>query len=217
MLKEKQKQIMAHILVPLSFLILGYSLTYIALKPVVDLGTSFIGMLITQNAPGFDGSLNSIYTGNTLTGGTVPLADVVIPDIGTHYAQITSTRIGLDAPVYFGDSYKILNRGVGHFGGSFLPGFGKTILLSGHNNTFFAPLEHIIVGDILTYQTNYGTYTYRVRETKILHYADPTAVDLTADREQLILYTCYDFSTLGGRKQQRLFVYLDRISGPDVR
>lgn len=214
--KIDKRQIMAHFIVPLSFLILGYLVSYLALKPVVDMTTSVVGMLITEKEPGFDGDLASIYEGSSLTGGTVPLKDVVIPDFGTHYARITSSRIGLDAPVYFGDSYKILNRGAGHFTGSFLPGFNKTILLSGHNNTFFAPLEHIKVGDLVGYQTNYGNYLYRVRETKILNYKDPKAVNLKGETEELVLYTCYDFSSLSGRKQQRLFVYCDRISGPEI-
>ena len=212
------KRTMAHLLMPLSFLLLAYGLGWLALRPLWDYAGNTLGMFITQTAPDFEGNLTSIYTGNTLTGGTINLADVVIPDIGTHYAQLSCLRLGMDIPVYYGDMDNILARGAGHFAGSALPGFGSTTLLAGHNNTWFRPLEYVTTGDLFTYTTNYGTYVYKVRDIKILRYDDPTAVNLTQqEKEELILYTCYDFTTLSGRKQQRLFVYCDRISGPEIR
>ena len=43
---------------------------------------------------------------------------------------------------------------------------------------------------------------------------DDTAYDLLQDKEQLIMYTCYPFEMLVGiTKQERLFVYADKISG----
>lgn len=72
-----------------------------------------------------------------------------------------------------------------------LPGEGKTILLSGHNNTFFNDLQHAEEGATVTITTHYGVYTYEVTETKILDYQDSSAYDFSREDENLILYTCY--------------------------
>lgn len=207
---------MAHFLVPLSFLISGYLFSYLLLRPVADLGLGLVGMFITEHAPDFQGGLSSIYEGSTLTGGSVPLSQVQIPDVGAHYGQLSSLRLGMDVPVYFGDTDKILARGAGHFSGSRLPGFGGVVLVSGHNNTFFRLLEGVRKGDLFTFTTNYGVYAYRVRDVKILRFDDPKAVDLEKGVEELVLYTCYDFNPLSGRKLERFFVYLDKVSGPVV-
>jgi sortase A len=39
---------------------------------------------------------------------------------------------------------------------------------------------------------------------------------LSYEEEKLIMYTCYPFETLVGTKQDRLFVFADKISGPVV-
>jgi sortase A len=39
---------------------------------------------------------------------------------------------------------------------------------------------------------------------------------LSYQQEKLIIYTCYPFETLVGTKQERLFVFADKISGPTV-
>ena len=44
---------------------------------------------------------------------------------------------------------------------------------------------------------------------------DTTAYDLDADRENLIMYTCYPFGTLQ-YTDQRYFIYCDYVSGPTV-
>ncbi|MDF2568387.1 MAG: hypothetical protein K0R90_1843, partial [Oscillospiraceae bacterium] len=41
------------------------------------------------------------------------------------------------------------------------------------------------------------------------------AYDLSQKKEQLILYTCYPFNTLG-LTSKRFFVYADKISGPQI-
>lgn len=148
---------------------------------------------------------------------TVPMSAVVLPDYGACYGKLTCDRIGLDVPVYWGDDNTILKAGAGQYIGSFLPGFNRTILLAAHNTTYFAPLEYIAAGDRITFATNYGRYVYQVTEVSVRHHEDASAYDLSREREQLVLYTCYPFEILSVRKQQRLFVYADRISGPDVK
>ena len=54
------------------------------------------------------------------------------------YGRIASAGTTVDAPVYYGDTNSILNRGVGTYvdsSGAGIPGESKTILMAGHNNT----------------------------------------------------------------------------------
>ena len=74
---------------------------------------------------------------------------------------------------------------------------------------------NVKVGDVITLQTTYGIYEYTVRDMKIVDPNDKTAYDLNAQKENLILYTCYPFNMLGFSKQ-RYFVYADFTSGPVV-
>ena len=147
---------------------------------------------------------------------TVPFSSITYPTAGDRYATITISGTNVDAPVYYGDTNKILNQGVGTYmenSAAGLPGEGKTILLAGHNNTFFNDLQHAEAGATVTITTHYGVYTYEVTETKILDYQDASAYDFTRTDENLILYTCYPFDALGFTTD-RFFVYAQYVSGP---
>jgi sortase A len=236
-MKHKIKRLMAYIYMPLIFTLFGYSLAYIALTPVLEMLQAVGGMVIAQESPDFNIGLSSIYdpsaadTANSsydsentvgaseVQGEIVSINEIEFPEYNTRYAALSCERIGMDAPVYWGDSKAVLKAGVGNYIGGYMPGFGKPILLSGHNTTFFKPLQNIEVGDIITYDTNYGKFEYRVSEISILYVTDATAKTkqlLSLNEEKLIMYTCYPFETLVGTKMDRLFVFADKISGPTV-
>ena len=147
---------------------------------------------------------------------SIPLSSVTYPTVGDRYATITVSGTNVDAPVFYGDTNKILNQGVGTYadnGGAGIPGEGKTILLAGHNNTFFNDLQHAEVGAIVTITTHYCVYTYEVTEMKVMDYQDETSYDFSRTDENLILYTCYPFDALGFTPN-RYFVYAKYVSGP---
>ncbi len=142
--------------------------------------------------------------------------DIVFPKRGALYAKLSLPSVGMETDVYFDDSDAALNRGgVGQSYSSKIPGYGKPILISGHNNGKFNALQHLKVGDTVVITTNYGIFEYRVRECVVKDRSDPTAANLQQEKEELILYTCYPFSMLG-LTRQRYFVYADKISGPVV-
>lgn len=148
--------------------------------------------------------------------GSIPLSSITFPEKGDRYATVTVSGTNVDAPVYYGDTNKILNLGVGTYadnGGAGIPGQGKTILLAGHNNTFFNDLQHAEVGATVTITTHYGVYTYEITDTQIKDYQDETAYDFSRTDENLIMYTCYPFDALGFTPN-RFFVYAKYISGP---
>ena len=108
-----------------------------------------------------------------------------------------------------------MRYGVGIYNGSFIPGYGKTILVAGHNNTYFNGLKYAKKGQIIKIRTNYGNYRYEITDTQIKDKNDRSAYDLSADHENLILYTCYPFDELG-LTPNRFFVYAKPVSGPVI-
>lgn len=149
---------------------------------------------------------------------TISLSDIVIPKYGEQYGRLTCDKLKISAPVFFGDRNNILEKGAGQYSGSFFPGEGGTILIGAHDTTYFENLENVKKGQVFEFTTEYGIYEYKVTKTKIYDEdAYDEAYDLSSDKEQLILYTCYPFGELNGTKTQRMFVYLEKILGPDIK
>lgn len=205
---------------PLIFTVIGYGILWIATAPVIDFVYNVGSMVMAQEVPEFNTQLGSVFDGNDGTPEEQPefvsTSNVNLPVFGEQYGQITCERIGLDAPVYFGDDNDILRVGAGQYIGSFLPGYGRLIMLCAHNTTFFRPLQIIEAGDIIVFKTSYGVYQYQVSRTDIKDHNDSSAYDLLKEEEELIMYTCYPFETMVGTKTDRLFVYCEKISGPTV-
>lgn len=146
-------------------------------------------------------------------GETVDRSKVEIADYGVMYATISCEKIGLNAPVFKGDDDSLLNSGIGQNFASSQPGFGRLILLCGHNNSYFNALKNIDKKDIVLMTTDYGVYKYEVTDMRVLEENDESAYDFNAKEEQLVMYTCYPFETLS-RTQYRYFVYATLIEGP---
>lgn len=125
-------------------------------------------------------------------------------------------RIELSAPLYEGDSSAILLKGAGHYPGSAIPGRGKVILISAHDSTFFAPLERIAIGDVIKVVMGDKDYYYGITYTRVADKEDSTAYDLSGEKEQLILYTCYPFGQFLGTRNERYFVYGEPLSDTEV-
>lgn len=148
---------------------------------------------------------------------TISLSDIVMPKYSEQYGRLTCDELNISSPVFFGDRSNILEKGAGQYSGSSLPGEGGTILIGAHDTTYFENLENVKKGQVFEFTTEYGIYEYEVTKTKIYDedmYDE--AYDLSADKEQLVLYTCYPFGELNGTKTQRMFVYLEKILGPDI-
>lgn len=218
--KHNLKNLLAYIGLPVGFCVFGYLLIYIILTPVISPLLGISQIFISDADLNTGENLTSIFVGDqgsqeSSDSQTIDMSQVQIPSYGSHYANLSIPSVSIDAPLYFGDSSAALNSGLGQYNGSFIPGMGRPILISGHNNSYFNSLQYISVGDEIIITTNYGVYTYQVTETKILSETDTSAYDLGAQEETLILYTCYPFDTLGFTPQ-RFFVYADKVSGPQI-
>jgi sortase A len=217
--RKTVKRVMAYFGMPLLFSVIGYGLFYLALSPLLSPAFSALGMVVSDSRPDFSDELSSIFSPPEDTtaapADTVNEKDVQMPQYGTHYARLQIGDAGIDADLYFGDGPEILKKGVGQYMGSFIPGSGKPVMISGHNNGAFHKLQKVAEGDTITITTNYGVYEYRVTSMSVHKESDKTAYDLRQQNEQLILYTCYPFDMLG-LTSNRYFVYADKISGPSI-
>lgn len=213
------KKVMAYLGMPLLFCLVGYGVSYLALSPLLSPALSALDMVVSKDRPDFSDELNSIFIPPTSTEGpqedTVSEKDIQIPTYETLYARLEIEQVEISADLYFGDSNKVLKKGLGQYIGSFIPGYGKPLLISGHNNGQFHKLKNVQEGDIVTITTSYGVYQYQVTGMQIAASTDKSAYDLGQNKEQLILYTCYPFDTLG-LTPNRYFVYADKISGPSI-
>ena len=237
---KKIGRLMVYIFTPLIFMIIGYIIAAMIFSPFLDVIHAAGNLIINRDGPTFSLELYSIFDADAADEVDVDAADevdadavdevieketeriihvseITLPYYGNHYAEIRNRRIGLQAPVYFGDSYEILRFGVGHSFYSLLPGFGGTILMAGHNTTHFLPFQDVVVGDVIELQTNYGHFEYEVVEIEILHVDDAIyAFDLgQTEKELLVMYTCYPFDVIG-LTRYRMFVFAEKISGPVI-
>lgn len=125
------------------------------------------------------------------------------PLYGSEYAQIYINDSQGD--IYFGDSSSILKKGVGQKSSSYLPGEGKTTILSGHNTGVFKELNSLNKDDEIIIETTYGKFIYKVEEKEIV---EDTNVEILEKDYDLILYTCYPNSNLYGDKRVVVFANL---------
>ncbi len=144
--------------------------------------------------------------------------NVVWPKYSEQYGKLTCSKLKINAPVYFGDCGSILEKGAGTYSGSSIPGANKTILIGAHDTTYFEGLEKVKENDVFDFTTTYGLYQYKVKDIKVYDKDKyDEAYSLDGDKEQLVLYTCYPFGKFVGDKEQRMFVYLEKISGPEIQ
>lgn len=121
------------------------------------------------------------------------------PNYGQKWANINIETINVDAPIYQGDSLKIIKNGVGHFTGSYYPGQGATILLVAHNSKqHFGYLYKLNIGDKIVITTDYGEFTYAVYNYEIKKATDlENNLPIQKEKEILVLYTCYPTGGVG--------------------
>ncbi len=212
-------RILSYLYVPLLFSFFAYGILYFMTSDFLKMAVNTVSLFMSDKEPEFNSTNYSVFVRNAVEvvkddgGLKVSRSDVGIAEYGEMYGYVRCMEIALDAPIYKGDDDEILKKGIGQNFAASQPGFGRLVLLCGHNNTYFNALKNIGVNHMIEIETSYGTYTYKVRETKILSENDNSAYDFNVENEQLVMYTCYPFDMLS-HTQYRFFVYADFISGP---
>ncbi|WP_445487205.1 sortase [Niallia sp. 03133] len=98
--------------------------------------------------------------------------------------------------IYQGTNQKILDKGIGHYLESSMPGDHNNTVLSGHRDTFFRALKDIKPKDFILIKTNKGTFYYKVRKIDIVT-SNNHQVLTVKSRPILTLTTCYPFYYIG--------------------
>ena len=131
------------------------------------------------------------------------------PTYGTKYATLEIDKIGVNLPVYYGDTLEILKKGVGHSSGSYFPGEGGSIIYMGHNSKkMFRRFSELQVGNEIKVTTTYGEYKYKIYDMKLIKETEVDKLPIQKDKEILMVYTCYPFNNIG-YATQRYVVYAE--------
>ncbi|PLS02612.1 class D sortase [Neobacillus cucumis] len=132
------------------------------------------------------------------------------PNTGDTVGVLVIPKIKAELAIVEGTDPDDLEKGVGHYKGSYFPGDKGQIVLSGHRDTVFRKLGELKLGDQLKMQMPNGNYTYEITHTKIVKSNDKSIITLQKQQEELILTTCYPFHYVGNAPK-RYIVYAKLI------
>lgn len=118
------------------------------------------------------------------------------PRASSRIGTITLPTLHLSWPIYQGTSDAELAKGVGHYAKSVLPGQNDNSVLSGHRTTVFNRLGKLKRGQLILVKTSAGTFTYKVRGSRVVLKTDRTVI-VPTNHAVLTLTTCYPFNNLG--------------------
>jgi sortase A len=130
--------------------------------------------------------------------------------IGDAVGLLKIDKIDGELPIVEGTDPDDLEKGVGHYKGSFYPDENGQIVLSGHRDTVFRRAGELEIGDELKIVLPYGEFSYQITATKIVEADDQSIITLDDTQEELILTTCYPFRFVGNAPQ-RYIIYAKRI------
>lgn len=120
------------------------------------------------------------------------------PEFGECIGSISIESIGVDLPLYYGNTLEILKNGVGIAPAGWFPGEGGSIICMGHNfGSFLARLPEVENGDIISISTTYGEYNYEVYDERIIDETDFDALPVQENEEILMIYTCWPINNIG--------------------
>jgi sortase A len=127
------------------------------------------------------------------------------PEPGDPVFRLLIPKIDVDDIVVEGVDTEALKKGPGHFprcrGGftlcldfkEYWPGEAGRVIISGHRTTYGAPfwdLDRVRNGDIITAQTKWGNFDYKVSDIDIVSAGDNAIVVPGDGTAELVLTTC---------------------------
>jgi sortase A len=125
-----------------------------------------------------------------------PVSKVDTLDTGAAVASLSIPRLKMSSVVLHGADKRTLRRGPGHLEHTALPGQPGNMVIAGHRDTFFRPLQGIRVGDDIFVESPEGQFHYRVTWLRVVDPHEVSVLEPTGGTT-LTLITCYPFSILG--------------------
>lgn len=121
-----------------------------------------------------------------------------------------------DIPAYFGNDTELIKKGACTPSYTHFAGQGGKIILSAHVTRHFEELEDTEVGTLITLDTLYGKYVYRVEEKVIFKATDAERYIHPSDEEEtLVMYTCYPHKNNYKARTKRCALICSKVSGKD--
>jgi sortase A len=127
------------------------------------------------------------------------------PKQGENIGNLFIPKLNAKLPIFHGTDEEELEKGVGHFSGSVLPGENDNSVLSGHRDTVFRKLGEVGKGDLLIVNTTAGKFTYKVKNVRIVDKDDRTVI-VPKPRATLTVSTCYPFNFIGASPKRYILV-----------
>ncbi|MFS0763316.1 class D sortase [Peribacillus phoenicis] len=129
----------------------------------------------------------------------------VRPKTGEEIGELYIPKLKTKLPIFHGTNEDELEKGVGHFAGSVLPGENDNSVLSGHRDTVFRKLGQVGEGDLLIVTTSAGEFTYKIKKVRIVDEDDRTVI-VPKPRATLTVSTCYPFDYIGSAPERYILV-----------
>ena len=192
------KATIRNIIVAFIYVIIVVGIIGILFTPQISMAISLVNRISTDTSKKIQSDVKIDLKNNKLES---------YPEYGTKYGDIKIQELGIELPLYYGDTLSILRKGVGQSSGAYFPGEGGSIICMGHNTRgFLRTLPEIKKGSKIQIETVYGNYTYTVYDTKIVPQTQLEAAPIQKEKEILMLYTCYPVNSIGHAKD-RFIVY----------
>ncbi|WP_044642686.1 class D sortase [Risungbinella massiliensis] len=126
----------------------------------------------------------------------------VRPKVGESVGELIIPKLSAVLPIVEGTDAEELEKGVGHFRKSALPGEENNSVLSGHRDTVFRRTGELKIGDPLLVKTRAGLFTYTIEKTWIVDDEDRTVIVPHPGEKLLTLTTCYPFNWIGSAPER---------------
>lgn len=213
-MKVEQKKLWKFVVYPL---VLAFvNILFVRLLMSVYLNNIDMDFVLSDKTITFEPDINNIFIESSQKeDGFLERSEIEFPEVNTKYGKIEMESVDLSAPLIFGDTKEALKAGICQYSGSFIPGFGGMVLLTGHNY-IYPQVEKMKIGDIIKITTSYGVYKYQVTNIEVLNKEKYETFNIDQNKERLVYYTCYPFNAFGNISD-RYFVFADYVSGPKIR
>jgi sortase A len=137
----------------------------------------------------------------------IPPEDVVEPEV--LIGELVIPALLLSQPIFKGVTLPTLDKGVGYWPGTAMPGRVGNVVLGGHRTSKQKPFRNIDVlvpGDEVYVTTADGTFVYAVTGTKIIEPTDVWIIDQT-ESATLTLFACHPPHSV----KQRIAVFAEYL------
>ena len=200
-----KKTALSRIFQPVLVFLISTAILYVSCKSFIDMSADMLWSALIQGDQGYKDNFEKLNKIEYINQVESNHGDVTVPQYGEQYATIEFKNYDINIPLYYGDDNEILKLGAGQYTNGVVPGMDGTILIGGHDMTYFKKLDMLKKDNLIIIKTEYGAYQYKVADIAILSVEDATKA--CQDYQGVILYTCYPFGNVESKGRERYLVF----------